>query len=235
MSSPYSKLYRRFGILPKNEEYYALAFTHPSCNADAGTKHTDYERLEFLGDAIVGMAVADLCFELHPEMEEGGLTQIKNQLVQSSSEASLCLSLGLDEYIRVGGSFALDRNHDGRELTKAEMALYENVFESFIGAMYLDQGISFTLFFLKNIFSEKVKSAKITLDPKSELQQHLQADGAVSIVYRILSKDGNAQNMHVVAAVYFDGMELGRGEGPNKKLAEVAAAKDALHKLSIPQ
>ena len=235
MSSPYFKLFHRFGILPRNEELYTLAFTHPSCNASAGTKHVDYERLEFLGDAIVGAVVADLCYRLHPEMDEGGLTQIKNQLVQSQSEASLCLFLGLDEYIRVGNNFASSNPMGGGAMSKAEKALYENVFESFIGAMYLDQGMTFTYRFLHDLFFQRVQDAKIELDPKSELQHHLQADGAVSIVYKVLQKDGTAQNTHVVAAVFFDGMELGRGEGSNTKLAEVEAAKDALHKLSIPK
>lgn len=172
MSSPYFKLFHRFGILPRDEELYTLAFTHPSCNASAGTKHVDYERLEFLGDAIVGAVVADLCYRLHPEMDEGGLTQIKNQLVQSQSEASLCLFLGLDEYIRVGNNFASSNPMSGGAMSKAEKALYENVFESFIGAMYLDQGMTFTYRFLHDLFFKRVQDAKIELDPKSELQHH---------------------------------------------------------------
>lgn len=236
MSSPYSKLFKAYGILANDERLYDLAFTHPSCNSDADTKHMDYERLEFLGDSIVGMVVSELCYRLHPEMDEGGLTQIKNQMVMSSHEAELCKKVGLDAYIRLGGSFVLEKNKENpNEMSKAERALLENVFEAFVGALFLDQGYVYTRYFLNRLYEDAVREAKIELDPKSELQQLLQADGAVSIVYKLLRKEGPAQDSNFFSAVYFDGIELGRGEGKNKKAAEMAAAKDALEKLSVPK
>ena len=236
MSSPFSRLFRTYGILPKDETLYALAFTHPSCNSDADTKHVDYERLEFLGDSVVGMVVSELCYTLHPEMHEGGLTQIKSQMVMSAHEAALCKQIGLDEYIRVGGSFVLEKDpNDPNAMSKAERALLENVFEAFVGALFLDQGYTFVRHFLHGLYEKDIAAAKIELDPKSALQQHLQADGAVSIVYKLLRRDGPAQDSNFVSAVYFDGLELGRGEGKNKKAAEMAAAKNALEKLSVLQ
>lgn len=234
MASPYSKLFREFGILPRDERLYELAFTHPSCNSDAGTKHVDYERLEFLGDSIVGMVVCELCYTLHPEMEEGDLTHIKNQMVMSSHEASLCLRAGLDKYIRLGASVVLEKDPtqpDG--LSKVERALYENVFESFVGALFLDQGYTFVHEFLVRLYREDIEKAKVELDPKSALQHHLQADGVVSITYRLIHKEGSPQDGLFCSGVYFDGIELGRGEGKNKKAAEMAAAKDALEKLCV--
>lgn len=236
MACPYSKLFKSYGILPNNQLLYDLAFTHPSCNSESDTKHVDYERLEFLGDSVVGMVVSDLCYRHHPEMEEGGLTQIKNQMINSASEARRCKELGLDEYIRLGGSFASEVKRDGdHELSKAERALYENVFEAFIGALFLDQGYEFTRFFLCRLYEDEIKNARIELDPKSALQQLLQSEAAVTITYKLLNKEGPAQDSIFTCAVYFDGIELGRGDGKNKKAAEMAAAKNALEKLSVPQ
>ncbi|MDY5441441.1 MAG: ribonuclease III [Candidatus Enteromonas sp.] len=234
MASPFRKLFHQYGILPHDEELYLLAFTHPSCNSEAGTKHVDYERLEFLGDSIVGMAVGELCYRLHPEMHEGELTQIKNQMVMSSHEAQLCLRAGLTDYIRLGGSFVLEKDPSQPDgLSKVERALYENVFEAFVGALFLDQGYEFTHEFLRRLYEKDIQEAKVELDPKSALQQHLQADGAVTIIYRLIKKEGSAQDTNFCSAVYFDGIELGRGEGKNKKAAEMAAAKDALQKLCV--
>ncbi len=224
MSSPYSELYRRFRILPHDERLFDLAFTHPSCNSDNGTNHEDYERLEFLGDSVIGMVVADLCYALHPDMTEGGLTQIKNQFVRSSSEAELCAELGLDEYIHLGDS-----------LGQLDQSIREDVFESFVGALYLDQGLEFVVSFLKGILRDRIARAEIILDPKSKLQQILQADGAVSIQYKVIEESGSAQDKHVISGVFFDGMELGRGEGHNKKAAEMEAARIALEKLAKPK
>ena len=226
MASPYSKLYRRYGILAHDETLYTLAFTHPSCNADNGTTHQDYERLEFLGDSVVGMVVSELCYTLHPNRTEGELTQIKNQFIQSACEAELCKKLGLDEYIMTGGSLAKER---------LDQSVYEDVFESFVGALFLDQGFVFVRRFVYDVFEPLIRDAEIRLDPKSELQQLLQADGKVNIAYRVIEESGTAQDKHVVASVGFDGIELGRGEGKNKKSAEVEAAKDALSKLAKPQ
>ncbi|MCF0112626.1 MAG: ribonuclease III, partial [Bacilli bacterium] len=109
------------------------------------------------------------------------------------------------------------------------------VFESFVGALFLDQGFVFVRRFVYDVFEPLIRDAEIRLDPKSELQQLLQADGKVNIAYRVIEESGTAQDKHVVASVGFDGIELGRGEGKNKKSAEVEAAKDALSKLAKPQ
>ena len=229
MASEYIALYRRFGILPKNEELYSLAFTHSSYNGMAGTRHQDYERLEFLGDAVVGMVVSELCYIYHPEMEQGKLSVLKSQFIRTSSEAGYCKKLGLNEYIRVGASFAKDAS--------ANLSLLEDVFESFIGAIYLDQGLDVCYRIVRGIFEEDVKSAHVdmTTNPKSYLQECMQADKKESVTYRIVAERGSSQDKIFVAAVYFEGSEIGRGEGRSKKAAETAAASDALAKMSLPE
>lgn len=229
MASEYSPLYRKFNFLPHNEELYNLAFTHSSYNGMAGTRHVDYERLEFLGDAIIGMVVSELCYVYHPDMEQGQLSVLKAQFVRSSSEADYCRKLGLHEYIKVGASFS--------KTASKNVALLEDIFESFIGALYLDQGREFCYKFVRSIFEEDVKRAKIDvkINPKSRLQEAFQADKKESVTYRIVHEEGEGEGKVFVAAVYFEGRELARGSGRNKKAAETEAAAKALEKMSLPQ
>ena len=226
--SEFTPLYRKFGFLPHNEQLYALAFTHSSYNGMVGTRHQDYERLEFLGDAIVGMVCSELCYVYHPEMEQGELSVLKAQFIRTQSEAEYCKRLGLDAYIRVGVSFQGD--------VGKSLSVLEDVFESFIGAVYLDQGLDFTYKMVRKIFEEDIKNAKIHVEqnPKSLLQECMQADRKESVTYRIISEQGPSHDKEFVAAVYFEGEELGRGTGKNKKSAETAAAKNALEKMAKP-
>ena len=229
MASEYIALYRKFNILPKNEELYVLAFTHSSYNGMAGTRHQDYERLEFLGDAVVGMVVSELCYIYHPEMEQGKLSMLKSQFIRTGSEAEYCKRLGLNEYIRVGASFAKDAS--------SNLSLLEDVFESFIGAIYLDQGLDVCYRIVRSIFEEDVKGASVDMmvNPKSYLQECMQADKKESVTYRIIEERGSGTDKIFVAAVYFEGAEIGRGQGKSKKAAETEAASDALRKMSLPE
>jgi len=229
MPSQYRDLYRRFSILPHDEGLYALSFTHSSYNGMVGTRHQDYERLEFLGDAVIGMVVSELCYKYHPDMEQGQLSMLKAQFIRSSAEAEYCKKLGLNTYIRVGFSFAKDASNN--------TSLLEDVFEAFIGAVYLDQGLVFTHRLVTSIFEEDIKNATVdmTINPKSYLQECMQADKKESVTYKILAETGASENKVFLAAVYFEGKEIGRGEGHNKKEAETSAAKDALSKMALPR
>ena len=229
MASEYLPLYRKFGILPHDEGLYSLAFTHSSYNGMAGTRHQDYERLEFLGDAVVGMVVSELCYVYHPEMEQGKLSVLKSQFIRTAAEAEYCKKLGLNEYIRVGASFAKDAS--------TNLSLLEDVFEAFIGAVYLDQGLMTCYRIVREVFEEDVRTAAVDLsiNPKSYLQECMQADKKESVTYKILSETRVGPEKVFVAAVYFEGAEIGRGEGKSKKAAETEAASDALRKMSLPE
>lgn len=225
--SEFTPLYRKFHFIPHDEELYVLAFTHSSYNGMAGTRHQDYERLEFLGDSIVGFVVSELCYMYHPEMEQGDLSVLKAQFIRTQSEAEYCKKLGLDKFIRVGASFQND--------IQKSLAVLEDVFESFIGALYLDQGLELTYKIVRSVFEEDVKNGTIHIEqnPKSALQEAMQADRKESVSYKIISEEGPSHDKVFVAAVYFEGNELGRGVGKNKKAAETAAASDALAKMAV--
>lgn len=226
--SEYGDLYRKFSILPNNEEVFRLAFTHSSYNGTVGTRNQDYERLEFLGDAVVGMVVSELCFRHHPEMKQGDLSVLKAQFIRTQSEASYCLKLGLDKYIRVGASF--------QGLPSDNPSLLEDVFEAFVGALLLDQGLNFTYKFLKNVFEEDISKGSIHTEqnPKSALQEAMQAEHKESVTYKIIAEHGPSHDRSYEAGVYFEGVELGRGSGRSKKIAETEAARDALSKMASP-
>ena len=154
---------------------------------------------------------------------------LKSQFIRTSAEAEYCKKLGLNEYIRVGASFAKDAS--------SNISLLEDGFESFIGALYLDQGLDVCYKIVRSIFEEDIASAKvdITVNPKSYLQECMQADKKESVTYRIVEEHGSGGDKVVVAAVYFEGAEIGRGSGKNKKAAETEAASDALRKMSLPE
>ena len=154
---------------------------------------------------------------------------MKAQFIRTQSEANYCRKLGLDDFIRVGVSFQGD--------VKNSLSVLEDVFESFIGAVYLDQGLAFTYKLVRSIFEEDIKNAKIHTEqnPKSLLQECMQADKKESVTYRIISETGPAHDKEFVAAVYFEEEELGRGVGKNKKSAETAAARNALDKMAKPK
>ena len=216
----------KLNIEPKHITLYEQAFTHPSYNADANTKHHDYERLEFLGDGVIDFIVAELAFVSRPELEQGNLTKMRASLVSTNGLSELARKLEMDKYIRLGNSFSGDVSQASRIL--------EDVFEAFIGALYLDQGFKNTKTVLVNLFINKVKNfdAESLCDYKSKLQEEVQAEHRESVTYQLVSETGPAHEKHFVVKVLFDGIELGRGEGSTKKQAEQMAAKSALEKES---
>ena len=217
---------KQLNVNPKHLSLYEQAFTHPSYNADANTKHHDYERLEFLGDGVIDFIIAELAFVSRPDLNQGLLTKMRAALVSTSGLSEVARSLGMDKYIRLGNSFTGDVSQANRIL--------EDVFEAFIGALYLDQGFVNTKNILVNLFINKVKTfeAEALTDYKSKLQEEVQAEHRESVSYELVKETGPAHEKHFVVRVCFDGIELGRGEGSTKKQAEQMAAKAALEKES---
>ena len=219
---------KKYGIETNNKNLYEMAFTHSSFNSDAKTHHHDYERLEFIGDSVLGFVIATLLFKEHSNMLEGALTKARSYLVQSEYLANLARKEGYQEYIRAGKSLS------SNDIVNNQSIL-EDVFEAVIGAVYLDKGIFFAQKFIKNIYKDEIK--KFTLDEikdyKSILQEAMQAEYRESVNYKIVFEKGPPHNRTFFAEVSFNGIVLGRGEGKSKKIAEQEAAKDALSKKAI--
>lgn len=221
-----NKLFEMLGIEPKDRTLYEMAFTHPSVHADPNSPDYDYERLEFLGDSVLGLVLADLSYRSHPEMNQGGLSKIRTSFAKGYSEASFASRLNLLSYVKVGKGFVWgDKNR---------RKIAEDVFESLIGAIYLDQGLDFTFRLLQKFFADSVKEATPESDPKTRLQEALQAEREI-FEYRILKEEGPSNDKIFYAGVYVDGQELGRGAGRSKQEAETNAAIDALSKYASPK
>ena len=218
----------KYNIKPRNKELYEMAFTHSSFNSDAKTHHHDYERLEFIGDSVLGFVIAGTLFKTHPEMREGDLTKAKSFLVQTEYLANLARRENYTEFIRAGHSLTVE------EATKHNSIL-EDIFEAVIGAIYLDQGIKFTTRFIRNIYGDDVKNFELTdlKDYKSILQEAMQAEYRESVIYKVIDEKGPPHNKTFFVEVKFNGLVLGRGEGKSKKQAEQNAAIEALSKKAV--
>lgn len=219
------EFYKEFKIRPHNKEIYEMAFTHSSYNSDAKTHHHDYERLEFMGDSVLGFVIASLLFKYHPEMREGDLTKAKSTLVQSKALAQYARKLGYPSYVRAGHSLSFE------EASKNQSIL-EDIFEAVIAAIYLDQGIRFVSLFIENIFLQDVKDFQMNevKDYKSMLQELIQCEHRESVTYKTYDEKGPPHSRTFYVQVSFNGVILGRGVGKSKKEAEQSAAHDALNK-----
>lgn len=222
------ELLNSFDINPNNTFYYELAITHPSCNSDMNTKHQDYERLEFVGDSVIGFVSADLIFKLHPEMDQGYMSKLRSFLVCSKSLANYSRKYHIHELIRIGHSISKE------QLEKSDKIL-EDVFEAFIGAIYLDQDIEVAYRVVKKILYEDVEKTKLDdiIDAKTRLQEEMQSEYREAVRYELIDEFGPPHDRTFVSQVVFNGLILGKGQGKSKKAAEEAAAKDALSKRSL--
>lgn len=220
--------FKEHNIRVKDWDIYQLALTHPSCNADNKTKHHDYERLEFVGDSVLGFVAADLIFKEHSEMDQGYMSKLRSFLVCSKSLANYCRKYELYKYIRIGHSISEE------QLYKSDKIL-EDVFEAFIGALYLDLGMEKAYEIIKNILLEDIKKANINdvIDSKTRLQEDIQAEFRDEVKYHVIDESGPAHDRVFTVEVTFNGLVLGKGTGKSKKAAEEAAAKDALSKRSV--
>ena len=210
-----------------NISLYKEAFTHASYANEAHRKRKHYERLEFMGDAVLQLYVSEFLFKQFPDVPEGTLTQLRSKLVREESLARFARELGLGEllYLGVGEEKSGGRDRD---------SVLANVFESFVGAIYLDCGKDRVLNILEETIYKHVNDLDYDdiTDYKTTLQELIQADQRKTVTYELISASGPANAPEFEMAVVMDDMKLGIGKGTSKKKAEQQAAKDALNKLA---
>ena len=221
-------VFSNFGVSIKNSSIYELALTHPSCNNEQNTKHHDYERLEFVGDSVIGFVSADLIYKVHGEMDQGLMSKLRSYLVCSKSLANYSRKYKFYEYIKIGHSISKE------QLIKSDKIL-EDVFEALIGALYLDQGIEVAYRVIKSILFDDIVNTGIDelVDSKTRLQEEIQSEYREAVKYVLVGESGPAHDRTFEVQVLFNGIVLGKGVGKSKKAAEEAAAKDALSKRSV--
>ncbi|MDZ4063047.1 MAG: ribonuclease III [Coriobacteriia bacterium] len=201
-----------------------LALTHPSFSDEPHATH-DYERLEFLGDAVLGLVIVEAIYARFPEMPEGGMTKLKVSLVAGTTLAATARELGLAELLLLGDS---EIGTGGRGMASA----LENVFEATCGALYLDGGLAAARAFILGVLGDRIEEKTIeSLEhPKSRLQEITQSRGSAP-EYHIVAEEGPPHERSFVATVLVDGRPLGSGTGHSKKEAEMNAAREALGQL----
>ena len=209
----------------EHEAYLLSAITHPSAVEGKPARYS-YERLEFLGDSILGALVADAAFHQYPDLDEGGLTRIKVSLVSGDSLAKVAEELGFADFIIFGQS---EQGTGRRGLHSA----LENVFEATVAALYLDGGVDAARKFLEAtlITHMDIQMAAEPENPKSVLQEKLQEDG-ITPTYKLVETQGPPHDRTFVTQVFAGMRALASGIGRTKKESESHAAESALRSMS---
>ena len=207
----------------------AEALTHGSVSYESQRSGIDNQRLEFLGDAVLQLALSHELFVQLPEADEGRLTKTRAHVVSTKSLAALSRRMGLGQFLVMGRGEEANGGRD-RDSSLAD------ALEAVIGAIYLDAGLEAAMQFIQRILGddlEIVLRGPGESNPKGDLQEKLQAVNAEAPVYRIVSQSGPDHAKLFDAVVTWQGNELGRGSGKSKKEAEVRAAEAALLRLPV--
>ncbi|PKM89290.1 MAG: ribonuclease III [Firmicutes bacterium HGW-Firmicutes-12] len=203
------------------------ALIHPSYLYDGHTGYFEHnQRLEFLGDAVVGLTIAHHLFVQYPHKSEGELTKIRASLVCEASLADAAREIKLGEYLLMGKG----EEHMGGANRPSNLA---DCFEAFVGALYLTIGMEKTCNLVISIMKDKIIASidGIFNDFKTQLQEHVQKKPDNHIAYKILKEEGPDHEKTFYAAVYLNDKEIAQGSGRTKKEAEQEAAKIALKDL----
>ncbi|KGX88479.1 ribonuclease III [Pontibacillus litoralis] len=220
---------QQIGVTFQQQSLLEQAFTHSSyVNEHRSKDYEDNERLEFLGDAVLELAISQYLFRKYPEMAEGELTKFRASIVCEPSLVRFANDLHFSDLIYLG---------KGEEMTggRTRPALLADVFEAFIGALYLDQGFDAVISFLQTFVYPKIKKGAFShaMDYKSQLQEVVQRERNGLIDYNIVEERGPAHNREFVAHVTVQGERFGIGIGRTKKEAEQHAAKEALQLFDV--
>lgn len=225
--STLAELQARLGHPFRDERLLRLALTHPSVAHEANAPAAHNQRLEFLGDSVLGLVLSRELFEKFPDADEGQLTKSRARLVNATSLAAHGRALDLGAHLILSQG---EENTGGRERNSA-MA---DAFEAVLGAVYLDGGFEAARDFVLREFAADLAAFVVPSaieNPKGELQELLQAQSPVAPVYETISTEGPDHDRQFVCAVFHNGVELARGSGKSKKAAESDAALAALGKL----
>lgn len=221
-------LKEKFDISFKNEALLMEAMTHSSyANEHKEMKGIYNERIEFLGDAVLELTISDWLFRQFPHFQEGQLTKLRAQIVCEDSLSLLAKECSLNEYLLLGKGETLS---GGRE----KPAILCDVFEAFIGALYLDKGVNEVQRFLNLVVIPKIKNGRYELitDFKTELQEYLQQNGPVHIRYELVKEEGPSHDKIFTVQLIVDGKKYKTASGKTKKAAEQMAAKLTMEELT---
>ncbi|MEK7193582.1 MAG: ribonuclease III [Patescibacteria group bacterium] len=218
---------KKLGVTFKNKDILKEALTHRSyLNERPEWPYPHNERLEYLGDAVLELAVTENLFHRFPSEPEGKLTVLRAALVNYQTLNTVALEMGLDKFV-------LMSRGESKDTGKARDVIYANAIEAVIGAIYIDQGFKTASTVIKKFIVshlDDILETKSYRDPKSELQEIVQEKLRVTPSYGVLEESGPAHKRTFIVGVYFDKKLIEKGSGLSKQEAEVEAARRALLK-----
>ena len=222
------KLEKTIGYCFKDRSLAVTALTHSSyANENKLSGFAYNERLEFLGDAVLGFVVGSYVFKHFPEIPEGELTKLRASVVCEAMLSKKSRAMDLGSYLRLG---------KGEEMTggRDRVSILADAFEALLGAIYMDGGIENAERFVLSQLEDEIKVMRVEfrkLDSKTNLQEMIQRTSKVPLEYKITDEKGPAHNKVFTASVSHNGRILGIGTGASKKEAEQSAAHQALIKM----
>jgi len=217
------ELEERFGIIFSDVELLFTALVHPSYRNENLNVLEDNQRLEFLGDSVIGLIISETLFKLHKNANEGMLSQMRSHLIKGKTLARKAKEIGLNKYVLLGNGEELQ---GGRE----KESILSDLFEAFIGALFLDKGYEFTKEFVLKIFKEDLENIEYEIDWKNMLRSVLLKQGK-KFEYRLVKEEGPEHNKVFYIELWVDNEKISEGIGKNKSQAEMQAAQKALEKL----
>lgn len=218
---------KRLSLPIRDARLIGRALTHRSYINEHPEALEDNERLEFLGDAVLDFVVGAWLYNHFPEMSEGEMTRLRAALVSTDRLGEFGAQIKIGQALRMGNG---EEESGGRR----RLAMLCNAFEALVGAVYLEAGITAVQDFLDPLLSQavaKIREGKGDQDPKSLLQEWVQARGLAAPMYRIVSESGPDHSKYFQVEVIFGGKSVARGEGRSKQAASKAAASEAMKTL----
>lgn len=226
MTKNLNKLENNIGVIFKNKDLLQQAFVHRSYlneHPKCGLKHN--ERLEFLGDAVLELAVTRYLYENYPN-PEGELTIWRAALVNSKMLSRIATHLGFNDYLLLSKG-------EARDTGRARQFILANTFEAVVGAIYLDQGFEKARELIeKKLIIElpNILEKKLYYDPKSRFQEGSQDKMGITPTYEVLAESGPDHAKHFTVGVFLGEKMIAKGKGPSKQAAQEKAAKAAIKK-----
>jgi ribonuclease-3 len=224
--SAFENLQKRLGYKFKDADLLVSALTHSSfANEKKGGGKDDNERLEFLGDSVLGMAVSAMIYTKMADLSEGEMTKLRAELVCERSLSALAGVFSLGDCLQLGRG---EEKSGGR----GRPSILADAVEAVIAAMYLDGGLRPVTRFVKKHLWPRVADARVgAADHKTMLQEAVQAKSGMSLTYHVVGESGPDHLKTFTVEVMLGGAVIGRGEGLTKKAAEQDAARTALAKM----
>lgn len=220
-----SKFEAQAGLHFRNPGLLKRAFTHRSYLNENRTSDLEHnERLEFLGDAVLELAITDYLYKRFPDMDEGELTSLRSALVNWDTCAAVAQKLGVNDYLLLSKGEAKDTG-------RARQYILANTCEALIGALYVDQGYEAAHTFIMTHFApltDGIVEKGTWIDAKSLFQTKAQEHEGVTPTYKTIRETGPDHDKHFVVGVFLNNEKAGEGEGKSKQDAEQGAARDAL-------